>query len=79
MVSAFRWLGYFGYLKLRVEAILTSVGTIILMLTFLRTHSIALDEGGNLYPIIHVGTGFWLWMASAIPILSGSLLSMEVP
>jgi hypothetical protein len=64
----------FCFLKLRAEAILTSVGTIILMLAFLRTHSIALDEGGNLYPIIRVGAGFWLWVTSAILCLVAALL-----
>ena len=64
----------FCFMKLRVEAIFTSAGTIILMLTFLRNHSIALDEGGNLYPIVGVGAGFWLWVTSAILCFAAALL-----
>ncbi len=59
--------------KLRVEAILTSAGATIVMLSFLRSHSIAIDEGGSLHPIMVVGPGFWLWVASAILMLVGSL------
>ena len=64
----------FCFMKLRSLTAFSSASAILLMLTFLRTHSIIVNEAGGVQPIIRVGAGYWLWVVSAILCLVAALV-----
>lgn len=50
---------------------------IILMLIFLITTSVPIDEGGTPQQVLHIGIGYWLWVLSGVFTLMGIIVKLK--
>jgi hypothetical protein len=71
-VLFFAWLMF--YLRRYQRATLFALTATVLMLSFLLTRTIVSSEAPTYSKVIGYGSGYWLWVGSALALLVGSIL-----
>jgi hypothetical protein len=56
-----------------------AVAALVLGTAFLSVKEIATDESGVARPIIALGAGYWLWLASMAAVAGGAVLRRALP
>lgn len=74
LANPFLFIAWFSFRKKPLNAIITSVIALALMLLFLFFKQIISDEAGNYSAIVSYKLGYWLWLLSGGIILVSSIL-----
>ena len=63
----------------KTAALLLSVLTLVPMISFYFTDQILVDEGGGRAKITGYGSGYWLWLSSAVLALAAAAIMRKEP
>ncbi|UOE50229.1 hypothetical protein MTO98_03980 [Mucilaginibacter sp. SMC90] len=79
LANPFLFIAWFSFRKKPLNAVITSVISVALMLSFLFFKQIISDEAGNYSAIVGYKLGYWLWVLSGGIMLVGSILILYRP